>query len=168
MAGFVLTFTRAGNRLLVQATGQPQFELTATSDSTFAVRGVDASVTFVRNAGGAVTSLMLHQNGNHPARRLDQAAPAAKPDLAQYAGRYFSAELEVFYDLTAAGDSLLVSGRHTAPATLKWGSGESFTGGFPLVSVKFERDTQGRVSGFRRQRLHPTCSSAGSEPVGEA
>ena len=112
------------------------------------MKEVMASVTFHREPEGAVTSLTLHQNGDHPARRLDTAS-TAKPDLAQYAGRYFSAELEVFYDLKAAGDSLLVSGRHTAPATLKWGSGESFNGGFPLVSVKFERDAQGKVTGFR-------------------
>ena len=149
MPGYVVAFMRDGTRLLTQGPGQPQIELTATSDSTFTVKGVQASVTFHRDAAGAVTSLTLHQNGNHPARRLDPASPAAKPDLTEYAGRYFSAELEAFYDLKAEGDSLVARGRHTLPVTLRYGSGESFTGAMPLVTVKFGRNAQGSVSGFR-------------------
>ena len=56
------------SRLITQATGQPTVAITATSDSTFAVKGIAASLTFHREANGAVTSLTLHQNGERLAR----------------------------------------------------------------------------------------------------
>jgi len=149
MPGFVLTFSRDGARLLGQATGQPQFDLTATSDTTFTIKQVAASVTFHRDAGGGVTSLTLHQNGNHPARRLDAATPPARPDLAQYAGRYYSAELEVFYEVKVDGETLVATGRHTLPVTLRHGKGETFNGNMPLAAIEFQRDGQGKVTGFR-------------------
>jgi hypothetical protein len=89
---------------------------------------VAASVTFHRDASGAVTSLTLHQNGDHPATRLDAAPASEKPDLTRYAGRYFSAELEVFYELKVEGETLVATGRHTLPVTLRHGKGETFSG----------------------------------------
>ena len=119
MPGFVLTFTREGSRLITQATGQPTVEITATSDSTFAVKGIAASLTFHREANGAVTSLTLHQNGEHLARRLEAAAPVTGPDLAEYAGRYYSAELDMAYELKPEGEALVASARHLQPVSLK-------------------------------------------------
>ncbi len=63
MPGFVLTVTKAGDRLMVQATAQPQFEVFPTSESEFFFKVVDAKITFVKDAAGKVTSLILHQGG---------------------------------------------------------------------------------------------------------
>ena len=60
---FVLTVTRDGSRLFAQATGQPIFEVFAESPVKFFLRVVDAQITFVIGADGAVTGLVLHQNG---------------------------------------------------------------------------------------------------------
>jgi len=86
--GFILTFRREGDRLLTQATGQPTFEITPTSDSTFALSVVEASITFHRDEDGVVTGLTLHQNGHHAARRLPDEGPSL--DLAPFVGRYYS------------------------------------------------------------------------------
>jgi serine-type D-Ala-D-Ala carboxypeptidase/endopeptidase len=65
---FVLAVTREGGRLFVQATGQPRFEVFAEKRDAFFVKVVDAQLTFTRDASGAVTGLVLHQNGmNQPA-----------------------------------------------------------------------------------------------------
>ena len=45
---FVLTVTREGARLFVQATGQPRFELFAETRDAFFLQEVDAQVTFTR------------------------------------------------------------------------------------------------------------------------
>jgi CubicO group peptidase (beta-lactamase class C family) len=62
-ATFALTVTREGDRLLTQATNQPQFEVFPESETKFFLRVVDAQITFVKDAQGKVTSLILHQGG---------------------------------------------------------------------------------------------------------
>lgn len=98
--GFILEFRREEEKLMTQATGQGAVEVFASSDSTFYLKVVDASVTFHRNAEGKVDHMTLHQNGNHRANRIFE--PAWKPgeeDVKMYIGRYFSEELEVFYNI---------------------------------------------------------------------
>mgnify|MGYP000148725704 CR=1 FL=1 len=60
---FILTVTRTGDRLWVQATGQPRLGIYPESETTFFYRAVDARITFVRNQDGKVDKLILHQHG---------------------------------------------------------------------------------------------------------
>ncbi len=67
---FVLTVTREGDRLMVQATGQQKFEVFPTSETEFFYKVVDARITFVKGPEGQVDLLVLHQNGRDvPAKR---------------------------------------------------------------------------------------------------
>lgn len=59
----VFTVTRDGTQLMVQLTGQPALPVYADKPDHFFYRVVDARIDFVRDPGGRVTSLMLHQNG---------------------------------------------------------------------------------------------------------
>jgi CubicO group peptidase (beta-lactamase class C family)/uncharacterized protein YneR len=61
--GFIITFTREGNRLFTQATGQDKFEVFAESDTRFFLKVVDAQVDFVRDEAGTVSKIILHQGG---------------------------------------------------------------------------------------------------------
>ncbi|MCK5449186.1 MAG: serine hydrolase, partial [Gemmatimonadetes bacterium] len=98
MEGFILTFSRRGDSLFTQATGQQELQIYPTSESTFDLRVVEASVTFHRNDEGEVTSITLHQNGDHTANRIEEEAWAPDQEaLAEFTGRYFSEELETFY-----------------------------------------------------------------------
>ena len=63
MPGFSVTITREDDKLMVQATGQPKFELFPESETEFFLKVVDAQVTFVKGADGAVNELILHQGG---------------------------------------------------------------------------------------------------------
>jgi hypothetical protein len=60
-AGFDLVVTLEGNQLMVQATGQPKFPLSAESETRFFLKAVDAQIEFFRDDKGAVAHLMLHQ-----------------------------------------------------------------------------------------------------------
>ena len=60
---FILTVTRDGDRLFMQATGQPRFELFAEGEKAYFLKAVDAQVTFETNGEGNATGLVLHQNG---------------------------------------------------------------------------------------------------------
>lgn len=59
----IFTVTTADNKLMVQITGQPQFEVYAESETQFFYKVVEAQLTFVKDGDGKVTSLILHQGG---------------------------------------------------------------------------------------------------------
>ena len=68
---FILTITRAGSHLFLQATGQPKAEIFPETDRDYFLKVVDAQVTFVLDEKGRANELILHQNGqNLPAKRL--------------------------------------------------------------------------------------------------
>jgi CubicO group peptidase (beta-lactamase class C family) len=64
---FILTITREGDRLFAQATGQPKFEVFAEGDKDFFLKVIDAQLTFVTEASGPATAVILHQNGGNVA-----------------------------------------------------------------------------------------------------
>ncbi len=67
---FVLTVFREGDKLWGQATGQQKAELFPESETTFFLEVVDAQITFVKNASGTVTHLILHQGGDVEAKKI--------------------------------------------------------------------------------------------------
>lgn len=143
---FILTFTREDDAFFIQASGQPSAPITPTSDSTFALSVVEASVTFHREPDGTVKSLTLHQNGDHRARRLeDEAWVPSEADRAAYAGRYFSEELETFYTVVIQDSNLVVQQRRMDDVTLTPSNEDHFTGGFPIAEVTFVRNDAGDV-----------------------
>jgi CubicO group peptidase (beta-lactamase class C family) len=76
---FVITVTREGDHLYAQATSQPRFEIFAKDDRNFFYKVVDAQLTFVVDANGRATSLVLHQNGaDHTGKRVEGDPPPAK------------------------------------------------------------------------------------------
>lgn len=72
----VLTITHEGDHLAAQATHQPKLDLTAQGGDEFSVNGVSAQISF-KLTDGAVTGLVLHQNGREvTAPRIDAATAA--------------------------------------------------------------------------------------------
>ena len=60
---FTLTVTRSGGRLYMKATGQPMFEYLAASPAEFFRTAGDIRIAFFKDASGAVTGLVLYQDG---------------------------------------------------------------------------------------------------------
>jgi serine-type D-Ala-D-Ala carboxypeptidase/endopeptidase len=68
---FIMTISREGDHLFVQATGQPKLEIFSESDRDYFLKVVDAQITFETDSQGRATGLVLHQNGmNQPAKRI--------------------------------------------------------------------------------------------------
>lgn len=61
--GFSIAFTREGDRMFTQATGQGRFEIFAESDTKFFLKVVDAQVEFVADPDGKVNRIILYQGG---------------------------------------------------------------------------------------------------------
>lgn len=69
---FILTVTREGSHLFVQATGQPNFEVFPESEREYFYKVVDAQITFQTDTHGRATELVLHQNGaDIPGKRME-------------------------------------------------------------------------------------------------
>ncbi|MHC4908423.1 MAG: serine hydrolase [Planctomycetota bacterium] len=148
--GFVVTFTREGGAYFVQGTGQPKVGLTPTSPNEFALEGIDAAVTFNVGADGSVDTLTLHQNGDHPATRVEEAPwKPTDEQMAAYTGRYFCEELETSYEVAVTKDALVVRVPRFDDTPLTPGEEHAFTAGGPISNVTFEVDASGAVTALR-------------------
>jgi hypothetical protein len=61
--GVYMTITLSGDQLVSQLTGQESVPLFAETNDKFFPKVVDAELNFVRDAGGKVSTLVLHQDG---------------------------------------------------------------------------------------------------------
>jgi len=72
--GAVFTVTRDGDQLSAKLVGQGAFPIYPQSPTEFFYKVVNAQLTFVTDAQGAVTAVILHQNGaNITGPRIDAA-----------------------------------------------------------------------------------------------
>lgn len=147
MPSFILTFSRDGDRIFTQATGQPAIDIKATSDSTFTLVGVDAALTFHRNADGTADSLTLHQNGQHVAKKI-RWTPSSE-ELTAYEGQYYSDEIETFYTLALVDGELVMQNYFIADIKLSAAEKDEFSAGFPFANLEFVRDESGEITGFK-------------------
>lgn len=145
---FILTFTREDDTFYAQPTGQPRLAMVPTSDSTFAIERVTATIIFHRGEDGTVGRMTLDQNGLRPATRLPdgRAGDPTPEDLADFEGRYFSDEIETFFDIVPEDGELVMKQRRLDDATLEPGQPDTFSGGG--FTFRFERDRNDQVIGF--------------------
>ena len=68
--GFLLNITREADKLWGQAGTQIKAELFAESETRFFFKIADVQITFVKDASGKVTHLVLHQSGDHEAKKV--------------------------------------------------------------------------------------------------
>jgi putative CocE/NonD family hydrolase len=73
---FILSSFREGEKFYIQATDQAKVEIFPASETKFFVKIFLASVEFVRDADGKVTSLVLHQGGKDSAFKRISDEPA--------------------------------------------------------------------------------------------
>jgi CubicO group peptidase (beta-lactamase class C family) len=67
----IMTITNENGKLMAQATGQGKTELFAESETTFFPKVIEATLTFVKDAQGQVTGLVLRQGGrDNPAKKI--------------------------------------------------------------------------------------------------
>ncbi len=148
---FILSFFREDDTFYTQATGQQQIEIVPTSDSTFVIASVNASIVFHRNEEGQVDALTLNQNGQQRATRLpdDEDEAAWEPtsaELEDFVGRYFSEELQTFYDFVVEEVVLIAQQHRLDDIALSTGDEDRFVGN--QLNFTFERDRNGLVIGF--------------------
>ena len=76
---FLLKIFRIKEGLFVRATGQGQIPIFPSAPNEFFAKAVRASASFTRDPDGAVNGLVLHQNGDHTARKLSASEIPPEP-----------------------------------------------------------------------------------------
>ncbi len=143
--GWLVTITHQGNGLMVQATDEPKFEMTPTSETQFFVEAYGSAIEFIRDPSGAV--MHLEYRDIH-APRVALFEPSTD-ELAAFEGDYFSEELGTTYTLVVKDSVLTARHRRHADATLSPTITDTFTTDtWFMRSIHFVRDRARRVTGF--------------------
>ena len=152
--GPALTVVRSGNGLTAQIEGQPEAPLVAVADTLFRVDvpGVDAGLSFHPGPDGEVDRASTFQ-GDVWAPLLLRGRAAWEPSpeaLGDYAGRYYSPELETAYVAREEGGRLVLVHRRHGEVELEPVSENAFRSGLWFMGrVEFDRDETGSVTGMR-------------------
>ncbi|MBD2700021.1 serine hydrolase [Spirosoma sp. BT702] len=67
----ILSITFDKGKLFLQVTGQGKFEIFPETETDFFLKAVDAQLTFHKQATGNVSQVVVHQNGDFVAKRID-------------------------------------------------------------------------------------------------
>ncbi len=152
---FILTVSREGDKLMTQATGQPKVPIFAESEREFFAKVVDAQITFVTDAQGRATELILHQGGRDiHAKRYEGELPKPKehkevtldPKLLEgYVGQYQLAPNFILI-ITLEGDKLFAQATGQPKAQIFPESEREFFYKVVDAQITFETDSSGRAT----------------------
>ena len=143
--GWLVTITRDADTLMTQATSEPRFPMTPTSESEFFVEAYGASIAFKRDDQGRVTHFEYR---DIHAPKVEPFRPRAD-ELAAFQGTFYSDELETTYTLALDGGALKARHRRLDTAVLFPTTTDTFTTTHWFMrSVHFTRDRSGRITGF--------------------
>jgi hypothetical protein len=135
--GFIISFSKDKDHLVMRATGQSSFPMYAISNIAFRPRAFPAEVVFGDPMeGGKAQKAILHQNGaSLPMRRIVITQPTAER-LKAYEGQFYSADLGVTYDVFVRDGALKVH-YPRGDIDLEAVGNDAFAGAFPIGSLKF-------------------------------
>jgi len=152
---FILTVTREGDKLITQATGQPQVPIFAESEREFFAKVVDAQITFVTDAQGRATGLILHQGGNDiHAKRIEGEVPQPKEHkeitldpkrFDGYVGQYQLAP-NFILTITREGDALFAQATGQPKVQIFPEGEREFFYKVVDAQITFETDSAGRAT----------------------
>ena len=121
-------------------------ELAPLSESRFAARGLDGDVQFDSTADGGRTARIPRGSAHAQLYRKMTAFAPTSAQLAAFAGRYRSSELDTDLYLAAGDSTLVLKERRPGSSTLRPVYTDAFRGGIGVM--EFSRDANGRVTGF--------------------
>ena len=136
--------------VFVDVQGQGRTAARPTSDSTLEIASVSAEFTFDFDDDGTTSTGTLVQSGLEISMRRVDRSGLAEEALAAFAGRYYSEELETFYDVAVEDGGLVLHHIEMAePLAMQHTDGDEFsTEVIFLNTIAFERAGSGAVTGF--------------------
>lgn len=146
MPGLVVSVVRAGDGLEVRMGDGPARPLRASSESTFTTTGGPTALRFSDGAAGP--ALLVPGLGmSTPVPKLGPPPALGAADLAAYAGRYTSPELDTWFVIRGRAGGLEVKRRYRDWEKLEPIDRDRFVAGG--AELAFDRDREAKVTGFR-------------------
>jgi CubicO group peptidase (beta-lactamase class C family) len=144
--GWYVAISRHGDGLRAQATAEGFFPMEARSETGFWVEGYGASITFLRGDTGSVDRLEYR---GVTAPRVGDLGAGSPTSLGEFAGTFFSDELDTEYQIAVEDGALVV--HHRRHGTLRFFSAwrDDFrSSAWFIRSLEFTRGEDGAVTGF--------------------
>jgi len=152
-------FNAAGNNFrrlyvkdgkLIYSRGSSDSELAPLGDNRFLMLGVPdrVEISFKPPRPGAPLQMLTSANGGKPIvhERVEPASYTPE-QLAQFAGTYFSEEIDATYTVSLAGDKLVLRRKNVDDAPLQLLFADTFLS-VGSGTLNFKRDPQNHVTGF--------------------
>lgn len=143
--GLSLQVTARDGKLTAAAPGETPFELKPLAPGRFYVEQSNGEVEFTSGVSGGMMLRITRGAGSAEGERV--AAAAFDPrDMPEYAGRYWSEELETQYTVALKGGSLFAVHSHHGEIPLTPAAKDQMRGGtWFMQDVRFVRDSDNRV-----------------------
>ena len=134
--------------MFLQVPGQ-RFALTALSETEFLFDLASARIAFQMNKDGKVHQFVWKQaGGEQVAPRVVLVKPTPE-ELKEFAGSYFSDELNLRFRVEARGEALVMSRPDAGDIRLAAEIQDRFTSGVRAVpAIVFQRDARKQIIGF--------------------
>jgi hypothetical protein len=147
---FIIDFKVQDGKFIVLATGQPPFELVASSDSTFHIPPADVKIVFNKNRDNTVEQFTFYQGEQTLIAGRMKPFDTRSMDLKTFTGTYYSPELQTIYTLVLKGDTLVANHIRHEPAALTPIGKDSFsTDAWFMSRIEFTRDSDSDITGFK-------------------
>jgi len=158
--GMTLAIRLDGNQLKAQLTGQGQLPIFPESETKFFLKIVDAQLEFGRDEAGAVTDVVLHQNGIDQKAMRTSSTPPPTPEqrhkeiavpvgtLSKYPGTY-EMRANVVLTVTLDGDRLMAQLTGQPKFQIFPESDTLFFYKIVDATLEFQKDGSGATTGVR-------------------
>jgi len=136
--------------VFIDVQGQGRTVARPTSAATVEIAAVNAEFTFDFDADGTASTGTLVQSGLEISMRRVDKTQLAEQDLAAYVGRYYSEELETFYEVAVEDGGLVLHHiEMSEPLAMQHSDGDEFSTELVFLnSIAFQRAGGGSVTGF--------------------
>ena len=145
--GITLNLTlKNGSLNVVESWNDVTYNIYRTEGNTFKIVGDDEyTFVFLELKDGFTQQLDIYQNGNKTVTKRQEEIDMSKVNLEDYAGSYYSEELDVTYHFEVDDNVLKARAGSNSPLACHSAGADAFSVAFGLM--RFQR-AQGLVSGF--------------------
>jgi CubicO group peptidase (beta-lactamase class C family) len=97
--GFIATISKKNNKLMAQTTGPRKVEIFPESETKFFLEAADMKFSFQKEIDGHFHQLTFHNRGQDSIGKRIESVPLTEEQLKEYAGDYYSDELQTVYKI---------------------------------------------------------------------